>query len=142
VHHTASSTYLFNRYLALRRFHDGRRIKRKFDASDVVRSLYEYVELEFGADPTQVLICTTMPRVSCCNVCRYGWFMFFSQTEIACSDAPLIQQKVQSSFCWWLIWGLGFRALTALSDCRPASGRGKDKLINECFSKLPWWWAA
>ena len=46
------------------RFSDGRRVKRKFDSGDVVRSLYDYVELEFGVDPSEVLICTTMPRVS------------------------------------------------------------------------------
>lgn len=47
------------------RFTDGRRVKRKFDRVDVVRSLYDYVELEFGVSPKQVIICTTMPRVSC-----------------------------------------------------------------------------
>ena len=50
------------------RFSDGRRVKRKFDSGDVVRSLYDYVELEFGVDPSEVLICTTMPRVSCALV--------------------------------------------------------------------------
>ena len=45
------------------RFPDGRRVKRRFLSGDIVRSLYEYVELEAGVGPSQVLICTTMPRV-------------------------------------------------------------------------------
>lgn len=86
------------------RFSDGRRVKRKFDSGDVVRSLYDYVELEFGVASDLVLICTTMPRVCWGHFCFFAvQIMFWMQTEIQCSDVPLSQLKVRCAILFLMV---------------------------------------